>query len=347
MTPELIRRKGFKIVNDRVVDSHVVKWAKICGLNEPLEEKEWIGSQIPIIPMFGDEIVVDGRRYYLSMIRGAKGPQRMYNYWASAATENVMQTPKTPFILDHRQIKGLEAEWNDANINPRPYLRYHAIGGLPKPTREPQTQVPAAIIQMMQSTAYDIEDHLGRYEAAKGEASNERSGKAIIARINQSDKGTFTFVDNATRAIIAGLKQIVEIIPKVYDTKRALTILGEDGSRQRVNVNVPVIGPNGELSTSNDLTVGTYDVIASVGPSFSSRREEMSKMLIESLQYAPMLAPILTPLIFKYSDWPGSQEVYNEIMSGIQQAQAQQAVNEQVEGQAAERMGYNQVRIQS
>jgi hypothetical protein len=317
---ELIRRNGLFIIKEREVDTHIVKWCKLNG-TEILEESEWAGSSIPIIPMFGDEVIVDGKKYYLSLIRGAKGSQQMYNYWASAATENLMLTPKTPFLVDHRQIKGFENEWDDANLTPRMYLRYNAIANLAKPSREPQTQVPQAIVQMMQSTAYDIEDHLGRYEASKGEAGNERSGKAIIARIAQSDKGTFTFVDNAANSIIAGLKQIVELIPKIYDTPRALNVLGENGERGLVPVNQPVVGDSGEIVTQNDLTIGKYDVIASIGASFGSKREEMVKSMIEAMQYAPTLAGVIAPLIFKYSDWPGASEIAGKIEEAAQQQQ--------------------------
>jgi hypothetical protein len=340
-TIELINADGLKIIRERDVQEHRVKWYKINGA-EILDETDWAGSGIPIIPMFGDEVVVDGKRYYLSLIRGAKGSQQMYNYWASAATENVMLTPKTPFIIDHRQIRGFESEWAEANLKPKMYLRYNAIAGINKPTREPQTQVPAAIIQMMQSTAYDIEDHLGRYEASKGAASNERSGKAIIARINQSDKGTFTFVDNASRAIIAGLRQIVDLIPKIYDTPRALNILGENGERGVAQVNQPAVGANGEPAIANDLTVGKFDVIATVGASFGSKREEMVRMLIESMQYAPMLAPVIAPLIFKYSDWPGAQEVAAKIEQAVV-AQQQAAAGEQVQSQGVENIAHQQV----
>lgn len=339
---QVLPLSGLTVVREREISAHKVKWYLINGL-EVLEETEWAGSGIPVIPMFGDEVIVDGRRYYLSLIRGAKGSQQMYNYWASAATENVMLTPKTPFILDHRQIKGFEREWEDSNINPRVYLRYNAVPGLQKPQRESQTQVPAAIINMMQSTAYDIEDHLGRYEASKGDTSNERSGKAIIARIAQSEKGTYTFVDNAARSIIAGLRQIVELIPKIYDTPRALNILGENGERGVVQVNQPIVDAQGNDAIGNDLSVGKYDVIATVGASFGSKREEMVKMLIEASQYAPMLAPVIIPFVFKYSDWPGAQEVFAAIQQTVQ-AQQQQAVNEQVNSQGIESAAYQQVR---
>ena len=323
ITIEEIKARGGEITRERTVDAHEIKWCRMNGV-EVLMEADWPGKYIPIIPVLGDEVVVDGKKYYLSLARGAKGPQEMYNYWATSATETVALAPKNPFMVDHRQIKGFENEWEEANRTNRMYIRYNAVAGLQKPAREPQTQIPSAIMAMMQTTAFDIEDHLGRYEASKGQASNERSGKAIMARIGQSDKGTFTFVDNMSRAIVFGGKQIIDLIPKIYDTKRALQIMGDDGTPKQVTVNEPVPGPNG-VQMQNDLSVGKYDIIATVGASFGSKRQEMVQMMAESMQYAPTLAPVIAPLIFKYADFPGAQEVYQEIKNAVEKMKEEEA----------------------
>lgn len=321
LTPEkskLIVENGLKVVRERVVNSHVVKWVKMTGA-EILEKGEWPGMYIPIIPVFGEEVVVNGKRYYISLMRGAKGPQQMYNYWASAGTENVALTPKAHVFLDARQIAGYEREWDEANTSNRIYLRYKGVPGLQKPSKEPQAQVPTAIISMLQTTAYDIEDHLGMYEAAKGEASNERSGKAIKERATQSDQGTYTFVDNFNQAIIYAGKQIIDLIPKIYDTQRAISIMGETGEHQMVPINTPVSDGMGGTRQINDLTVGKYDIISTAGASSASKREEMVQSMIEACQYAPDVANIIVPFIFKYSDWPGSNEVYQEIKKYAEQ----------------------------
>ena len=323
MTIEAITYNGGIIKNERDVDVCTVNWCKINGM-EVLEKGEWPTEDIPIIPMFGDEVVVEGKKYLLSLARGAKGPQQMYNYWATSATETVALAPKMPFIVDHRQIKGFETEWEEANTENRMYIRYNAVAGMNKPAREPQAQVPAAIMSMMQQTAYDVEDHLGQYEASKGEASNERSGKAIIARVQQSDKGTFLFIDNATRAKVYAGKQIIKLIPKIYDTERALRIKGEDGAEKLVNINKPTLAEDGSIGLENDLTVGKFDLIATTGASYSSRRQEMVDKLLQSMQYAPGVANIIAPMIFKYSDDPASQEIYEEIKKGIAQQQQMQ-----------------------
>jgi hypothetical protein len=327
MTLDAIKHLGVEIVRERTIDTHVVKWCKVTGA-EVLEESEWPGMDIPVIPVFGDEIVADGKRYYLSLARGAKGPQQMYNYWATAATETVALAPKAPFIIDHRQIKNFENEWDEANYTNRMYIRFNAVDGLSKPQREPQTQIPAAIMNMMSQTALDIEDHLGRYEASKGEASNERSGKAIIARINQSDKGTYTFVDNLTRAIVYAGRQLIDLIPKIYDTPRAIRIMGENGEPGLAQVNQPTLGPDGQVVKINDLSVGKYDLVATLGASYGSKRAEMVDTMIQSMQYAPMLANVIVPLIFKYSDFPGAEEIAGQIKQQADMMQQQQVMQQ-------------------
>jgi len=325
-TGKALTEMGLEIAREREVEDVTVKWCKLSGA-EVLEKRDWPGSGIPIIPMFGDEVVVEGKKYYLSLARGARGPQEMYNYWATAATETVALAPKMPFIVDHRQIKGFEGEWDDANIKNRMYIRYKHLNGVNKPSREGQAQIPTAIMNMMQTTAYDIEDHLGQYESSKGEASNERSRVAIMARVKQSDKGTYLFVNNRTRAMIAAGKQIIDIIPKIYDTQRAVQIMNEQGEHSLVDVNKPVVGDGGEeVGLQNDLSVGKYDLISTIGSSFASKREEMTESMIQAMQYAgPEIAAVIAPLIFKYSDAPGSQEVHAELQKAIQAMQQQSA----------------------
>ena len=316
-TIEAIREMGGQVVRERIVNTHVVRWCKVNGF-EVLEKKVWPGKHIPIIPVFGDEVVVDGKKYYLSLARGAKGPQQMYNYWATAATETVALAPKMPFIVDHRQIKDFEQEWDEANLSNRMYIRYNAVQGLNKPSREPQAQIPTGIMNMMQATAYDIEDHLGDYQSAKGEESNERSRVAILARVEQSNKGTYLFFNNRTRAIIYAGRQLIDLIPKIYNRQRVIQTMTETGDHNRVEVNKQVLGPDGNPAVQNDLSVGKYDLIATVSAEFASKRQEMVQMMINAMQYAgPETAQIIAPLIFEYSDWPGAQEIAGKIQQAI------------------------------
>lgn len=314
----LIELSGVRVVKERTVDKCKVMWCKMSGAEILEEEREWPGKNIPIIPVFGDEIVIEGKKHYMSLVRGAKGIARMYNFWATAATENVAMIPKNPYVLDHRQVKGFENEWEEANVKNRMFVRYNHLAGMPKPQRDPQATIPNAIMGMMQATAYDIEDHLGRYESSKGQASNERSRVAIMARVAQSEKGSFFFIDNFQRALIYAGRQLIDLIPKIYDTNRLLRVMDETGSTGLVEVNKPALNDRGEPLMENDLAAGRYDLIATVNTAYSSKRQEMVEMMIQSMQYAPTLAPVIAPLIFKYSDWPGAEEIYNEVQKEVE-----------------------------
>lgn len=303
-------KEFFEVLQTRKYRDYKIKWAKVNGA-EALEEGVWPGSNIPIIPVFGDEVVVEGKKHFESLIRGAKGLSQMYSYWASAATENVALSPKAPYLVDHRELKGYEKEWDESNITNRMYLRYNEIGN-GRPQRQTQTTIPAGIISMMQTTAFDIEDYLGKYESSKGQTSNERSGKAIEARVEQSDKSSHVFVDNALRSLMYLNQQIIDIIPIIFDTHRMLMTVGDTGESSLVDVNSPSVNDLGEASVVNNLK-GNYRLNAKIGASYNSQREEMVTHMLESMQYAPNHAHIIAPYIFKYSDWPGADEIYNEL----------------------------------
>ena len=83
---------GAEVVRERDATYHDVKRRILSGV-EVLEEEDWPGSMIPICPVWGEEVVSDGYRHFRSMIRDAKDPQRMFNFWRSASTELVALAP--------------------------------------------------------------------------------------------------------------------------------------------------------------------------------------------------------------------------------------------------------------
>lgn len=311
---EVVKLSGLQVVREREVEDKQIKRCLMSGAEILESPTDWAGSYIPIIPVLGDEVVVNGKRHLLSLIRGAKDPQRMYNYWSTAATENVAMSPKAPYIVDHRQIKGFEGEWEESNVKNRMFLRYKYIAGLQKPSREPPPSIPTAIVEMMRNTSFELEDQLGKYEASKGAPSNERSKVAIDARITQGEKGSFTFVDNFNRSLIYAGKQIIDLIPKVYDSARVLQIIGEDGKQKPITVNQPDVDvKSGQVITKNNLKVGKFDLIVTTGIAYASKRQEASNEMSKAMQYAPSVAHIIAPLLFRQSDWEGSKEIADRI----------------------------------
>src|SRR5574343_51023 len=201
------------------------------GSDEPLTKEDWPGRYIPIIPVYGSEAWVDGKRVLKSLVHDALDSQRMVNYWRTAATELVALAPKAPFIGPKNAFVTDAKKWASANTETHPYLRYD---GDVMPQRQPFAGVPAGALQEALNASDDIKAILGIFDASLGARSNETSGRASVARQREADVGTFHFADNLTRSIRHAGRVIVDLIPRVYDTARVVRIIGKDDSTQQV-----------------------------------------------------------------------------------------------------------------
>jgi hypothetical protein len=314
--------RGMKPIKTRVVDIKKVKWCKINGF-EVLESQDWAGSSIPVVRVVGNEFEVDGRIYVSGIVRNAKDAQRMYNYWTSQEAEMLALAPKAPFIGYGGQFEGYEQQWKTANTTNWPYLEVNpdvtdgAGAVLPLPQRAPPPLPQTGLIQAKMGASDDIKGTTGQYDASLGQTSNERSGKAILARERQSDVGTYHYVDNLARAVRYITRQIVELIPKIYDTERIARIVGEDGETDliKVNPNQPmpvnkIVDQQGiVLEKIYNMGVGKYDVCVTTGPSYMTKRQEALEAMAQLLQGNPQLWAVAGDLFIKNMDWPGAQEM--------------------------------------
>jgi hypothetical protein len=304
---------------------------RICSGAEVLEVVDWAGTYIPIVPVYGEEVFVEGVRHLRSMVRDAKDPQRMLNYWRTVSTELVALAPKTPFIGAVGSFDTDAKKWAAANTETHAYIEYDQVNGAPPPQRQPFAGVPAGAVNEANTAGEDIMSIVGIYKASLGASSNEDSGVAINARDRQADTGTFHFIDNLSRAIRHAGRILVDLIPHVYSTARVLRIIHPDGEAGMVKVNQPVaVNDNqgkplqqrnpqtGELEAVTkiyDLTVGKYDLTVSSGPSFATQRQESASQMIELIRAYPAAAPVIGDLLAKNLDWPGAEEISDRLKS--------------------------------
>ena len=313
---------GMKPIKSRIVDIKKVKWCKINGF-EILESQDWAGSCIPVVRVVGNEFEVDGRIYVSGIVRNAKDAQRMYNYWTSQEAEMLALAPKAPFIGYGGQFEGYEMQWKTANTTNWPYLEVNpdvtdgAGGVLPLPQRAPPPLPQTGLIQAKMGASDDIKGTTGQYDSSLGQTSNERSGKAILARERQADVGTYHYVDNLARAVRYITRQIVDLAPKIYDTERIARIIGADGETDIIKVNpnqpMPVNKIRDEqgivIEKIYNLNVGRYDVCVTTGPSYMTKRQEALEAMAQLLQGNPQLWAVAGDLFIKNMDWPGADEM--------------------------------------
>ena len=323
ITRELLEDQlGLFVVNERTYKSHKIMWCKMSA-KEILEGPiEWTGKYIPIVPVLGDEESVDGTRTFYSLIREAKDPQRMYNYWRTMAAELIALAPKAPYIGTAQQFENYEAQWDEANVKNHSRLMYNHIPGQPRPQRERPPDLPAAAVNEANVATADIMDSMGRYQANVGQQGNERSGRAILERKKEGDATTYSFIDNLHMSVIFEGEILIDMIPRVYDNERVLRLMGENEQERTWEINRVIMDPVSlEPIVINDLSVGKYDVVPDAGPWYAIKRAEIADSLLGILQVAPDTAPVIIPRLTKVLDMPDSEEIGAEIQALVQPQQ--------------------------
>lgn len=312
-----------KPLKSRTSEHRQVKWLKTNGF-EVLEERDWAGKWIPVVRVVGNEFEVDGQLYISGLVRNAKDAQRMYNYWVSQEAEMLALAPKAPFIGYGGQFEGYETNWKTANTNNWPYLEVNpdvtdgSGSPLPLPERAQPPMAQTGLIQAKVGAGEDIKATTGQYDSSIGATSNERTGRAILARQNQGDTSTYHYVDNLARAVRYTTRQLVDLIPKIYDTERVARIVGLDGEVDMVKINPnqpepvrvikdPITGL--DIEKIYNPSIGIYDVVVTTGPSYATKRQEAMEAMQMILQTNPQLWAVAGDLFIKNMDWPGAQEM--------------------------------------
>jgi hypothetical protein len=310
---------GITVVDKRDSFKKTIKYCKMTAV-EVLEERDWAGKYIPIVPVYGRHIVIGDKRKKFGMIRYAKDPQRMYNFWQTSITEGVALAPKAKWLLAEGQDEGHENDWSNANIKSFPLLRYKQtdIDGrpAPPPTRLQPEPPQAGIMAAAMGVDNDIKAIMGVFDPAQLGQGNI-SGKALNGQQQQVDLTNFDYYDNLTRSISHVGKICLDLIPKIYDTERVMRIIGDDGKPELLTINQrDSVG-----RVLNDITVGQYDVVMETGPGYNSKRQEAVDNMLPLLSAAPELMQVAGDLVFRNMDWPGADIIADRLAAANPMAQ--------------------------
>lgn len=320
-----IAKGTIQILKDEDREKKTCYWKKINAL-EVLDETEVkTDGLIPIARVIGDEVDEQGKVTFSGIVRDAKDPQRMYNYWRTTEAEIVALQPKAPFVMEEGQLEGHEDEWRNANTASTAVLTYKAtnIGGkqAPPPSRQPAAQAPQGVLQAIQGAAQDMQAVTGiRFDATIAERVHDESGKAMRELRRSGDIGSYHYEDNLARALHVVGQIVLNMIPNYIDTKRVLTILREDGKEQPVMVdpNAGKAMAMGKTADGKPLpifnpTIGKYAVTVTVGPSYATKRIEASEQIMEFMKAVPQQGQFISDLLAKNQDWPDADIIYQRL----------------------------------
>jgi Phage P22-like portal protein len=283
-----------------------VFWCKTNGI-EILEEEDVPGKYIPIVPLLGEEVIVEGRRNLIGLVRYAREPQKLYNLWQSAMAEAIAMAPKAPYVGTSKQFEGYEDVWEESNNSNFAFLPYNVD---PQAPGAPQRQIAEPAIQAIQSAILhadnDLKNTTGLDDSSLGKRGPEEAARAIMLRQQKGDTSTFGFQDAVKRAITQLGRIIIGWIPHYYDAARTIRILNPDGSSDNVLINEPFFEKG--LQKIYDLTAGTYDVSVSLAPSHESARQEAAESMLQLVQAQPELMNVIGDLLVSQLDWPMAKE---------------------------------------
>ena len=320
MVPE-----GFEVIQRRRLQKRVVRQAKISGAeilegNENLTEgRVWPGRFIPVIPIWGESLMVEGRRRLRGMVRAARGPQRMYNYQCSELVYELALSPKSKVLASVEAIEGLEPLWDKAATQAFPALltkAYDAEGrALPPPTVAQFTdpnKIQALVVAINQHKS-DLRTTTGWYDATDpNRRGADQSGKAILARKESQAEGNTNYHENFGEALIYEGMVLLDLIPKIYTRPgRVIRLAGlEDDTQSKMKTLGDEYQGKSGVSRIYEWGAGKYDVVVTIGASYVTRRQEAAAWQMDLMKVLPpQMAAAMAPLAVKNLDGPGNREI--------------------------------------
>lgn len=256
-------------------------------------------DRVPVFRVPGWEVNTGGKVVRFGLVRFARDPQRLKNYWRSVAAQKLALAPRQQWLL-HESAEGEDDDFRTAANNGDTVLVWR---GTVEPKRMDPPQIETALLQEAALNAQDMKDVTGLHDASLGARSNETSGKAIMARQREGDVASYIYHDNLKAAIAECGRVVNDYIPQTFDTTREIAVLGMDEQQTVTSVNDP---GNPE---SVDLSQGKYDVVVETGPSYSTKRQEASESMMQFAQAVPVLAQVAGDLMAKAQDWPMAEEI--------------------------------------
>ena len=333
-TVQRLMDDGITVARERQVHGKKVVMSIVAGTEEIDGPHDSVFSRIPIVACYANRHFIDGKWTWAGMVRFSRDPQRLVNYNLTTAQEVLGKQHKATPVVTPKMLEGagVRAIWDSSNAIDVPYLPFTPDPLMPGgPQYLSPPPVHAAFAQMGQMAIDMLKSATGIQDASMGARSNETSGRAILARQAEGDTATYDYQDALGFAIQTTGELILSALPSVYDTPRALRVLGKDGAEDWVQLYEEVQNPQpGEPKVINDLSAGKYDVTITTGASYETRRMEFVDMLTQLGQNNPAIAAGVPDLIVASLDFPKADEAAERLKLMLP-PQVQQALQQKDE----------------
>ena len=346
--PELkatLDAQGSRLVRTRRIPRRKIHKYLIDG-SRILEDCGFIsGKYIPIIPVYGMRSFIDNIERVQGKVRKAKDPQRLFNMQISKMAEIAAFSSIEKPIFAPAQISGFEDLWAEDNIKDNPYLLAHILFGLDGITPIASgpiayTHAPAltpAMTALVPFIDQSMKEILGTNQDMQSIPANT-SAEAINSVFNKMDVRDFIFLSNLAIAIRWLGTVALSKMKELYTEKgRKMKIIGTQGEISSVKLMAPGMTKDGVQTTENDLTRASFEVVASVGPSSTTKRQAFVDSLIKLLPAVaqdPVMTKMLSFLILLNTEAEGMSDVQEYVRKELVAMGAFKPTNEEAKAMA-------------
>jgi hypothetical protein len=305
-----------RIEDKRPSKKHKIIHYRIGG-NYVLDKSEFPSEQLPLV-------FVDNNSYYdktgkqvcRSFFGDCRDTQRYINYLRTQSAYILKVSRYDQWIGSKKNVASMDTQrnWRDPTAI-QGMLTYDESPNGNKPEQIRPPELSMSLFQQYQLAIEDLYTCTGLYPARMGNNGDEASGKAIDARTRQGSYTTYVFFNAINRAIAVGGEIVNEMIPRVYDTERVMTLMMPDEGMKNITINKQ----NDEYGEQieNDIRKGTYQVRLKPGPSFEGQKEQALESLREVLQADPTAFNLIADLYADNLPLANTIEIKNRLKTRV------------------------------
>jgi hypothetical protein len=308
-----------RIEEKRPSKKHKIIHYRIAGDYE-LDKTEFPSEQLPLV-------FVDNNSYYdktgkqitRSFFGDCRDTQRYINYLRTQSAYILKVSRYDQWIGPKTVVQGLDTQrnWKDPT-NTQGLLAYDKDPDGLKPEQVRPPELSQSLFQQYELAIQDLYTSTGLYPARMGNNGDEASGKAIDARTRQGSYATFVFFNSINRAIATGGEIVNEMIPRVYDTERVMTLMMPDKGMQNITINRQTDEYGEQIE--NDIRKGTYQVRLKPGPSYEGQKEQALQSLREVLNVDPTTFNLVADLYAENLPLSNTLEIKNRLKTRVSPA---------------------------
>jgi len=278
-----------------------------------LEEAEFPSEDLPIVFMDQNSYYdKNGKQVCRPFIIDAVDAQRYLNYLGTQSAYILKISRYDQYMGSKKNVQSNDTaqQWRDP-MQIKGMLTYDESPSGAKPEQLRPPELSASLMHEYTRAVEDMYTSTGLYPSRMGQQGNEISGAAIDARTRQGSYSTYVAFNSVNRAITAGGAIINQMIPRVYDTERVMSLMTPDKGRQNIVVNQQMDEFGSKIK--NDLSKGSFEVRLQAGPSYEGQKAEALQSLNMVLSANPQLLNLFADLYAENLPLVNTIEIKNRL----------------------------------